>query len=142
MSLENPYRSKPYGVMSDGTIDFTAYDDMRGTVESGKTSQGDFDKARGVENPSSEYGDVTKAGAQTLANGGNAVDAGTNMLIASGNPYALAAGLGLATFSANQKAEKEYEEAKLKAKQDAQQRSIQSSNSAVAAYDRMRNLIG
>lgn len=142
MSLENPYRSKPYGVMSDGTVDFTAYDDMRGVVESGKTSQGDFDKARGVENPSSEYGDVTKAGVQSLANGGTAADAGTTMLIASGNPYAMAAGLGLATFSANQKAEKQYKEAVAQEEQNARNRSIQSSNHAVAAYDRMRNLIG
>jgi hypothetical protein len=140
--LQNPYKTKPYGVLPDGTVDFTAYDDPRGVVESGKATQSEFDAARGNSPTSSEYGDVTKAGVSTLAKGGSATDAGANMLVASGNPYAMAAGLGLAAFSANQKQQKAYQEAQLEAQQATQQRMIQSSNTAIAAYDRMRNLIG
>lgn len=66
------------------------------------------------------------AGAQALAQGGNAMDAGSAALMASGNPYAIGAGLGLTTISTINKNRQQQDQnrylaevQRVKARQDA-----------------------
>lgn len=49
---------------------------------------------------------------RTASSGGSAMDIGTGALMASGNPYAMGAGVGLAVLSASQKREQAEEEAR------------------------------
>lgn len=65
-------------------------------------------------------------GAETLAKGGSGTDAAAAALMATGNPYAIAAGLGLTTLStiekkkqANKETKYKQEVAKAEARRDA-----------------------
>jgi hypothetical protein len=70
--------------------------------------------------PSMDYKSGGLAAAKTAAGGGSGADVLGSGLLATGNPYAIAAGLGLMTISSAQKAKKarrmqEYENAVAKA---------------------------
>jgi hypothetical protein len=56
------------------------------------------------------------AGAQTLANGGSKEDAMAAGLMATGNPYAMGAGLGLMAYSTVEKKKQERRNAEYQAK--------------------------
>lgn len=61
---------------------------------------------------SSAMGNSGMASAQTAINGGSGADIAASGMMASGNPYAMAGGLGLAVLSANKKQKQEQENAK------------------------------
>jgi hypothetical protein len=95
-----------------------------GVVGSGDMTQGQFDLAsretgganEGLEMPSKgpDYGKSALAAGKTAAKGGNAMDVAGAGLMATGNPYAMAAGLGLMTLSGAQKAKQAKNEQKYK----------------------------
>jgi hypothetical protein len=146
MPLQNPYNDPTAGregrTLSDGTVDYTSPYTQPGVVASEQETQGSFDKARGQgpQKPGAMENGAAGA-AQTAANGGSADQVVSSGLIASGNPYAMAAGLTLSAVNANQQAEYQRQVAQREAELQTQQRLIKSSNEAVSAYDRMRNLV-
>lgn len=117
-----------------------------GVVESGKTSQKDFDAGR-ADPVASDSGlggigaGTLAAGGKKLAEGGSAEDALTAAAFASGNPYAMAAGLALGAFNANQKAKYQYKVAVAEAEQQQRDNIYKSARANQAASDRMKNLI-
>ena len=83
---------------------------------------GGTDVSKEAAAPSMDYKSGGLAAAKTAAGGGSGADVLGSGLIATGNPYAIAAGLGLMTISSAQKAKKarrmqEYENAVAKANQ-------------------------
>lgn len=81
------------------------------------------------------------AGAKTVAEGGSAEDAASAGLIASGNPYAMAGGLALSAFSANQKQKYAQQSAEAAADYAQVQSMEKSARTNQEAYHRMRNLV-
>jgi len=68
-----------------------------------------------------DSGASARAGSSSMQSGGSTTDALSSAGMASGNPYAMAAGTGLAVLSANQKR-----------KQDAENQRAQSENSRIS----------
>jgi hypothetical protein len=96
-----------------------------GVVESGKMSQKQFDVASRQEGGANQALNKTsgmnyKAGgtaaASTLAQGGSAKDAVATGLVATGNPWAIGAGLGLMTLSSIEKKKQQQKETEYKNK--------------------------
>lgn len=145
----NPYGPQRAKTLSDGTLDFTAYQTAQpGVVESGANTQEYFDGRRSGELQAGQAAPAPSAGAkagvaaaQSAISGGGAEDVAATGLIATGNPYAIAAGLGLSAFSANQKAQQAQKQAEYMAKLQHQQKMIESAREGASAYDRMRNLV-
>jgi hypothetical protein len=83
---------------------------------------GGTDVSKEAPSPSFDYKGGAVAAGKTAAKGGSGADVLGSGLIATGNPYAIAAGLGLMTISSAQKAKqarrmKEYENAVARANQ-------------------------
>lgn len=80
----------------------------------------------GLKSEGSGAASGAMAAGQSVAQGGNAMDAASSGLMMSGNPYAMAAGLGLQTISTINKNKQQQEQnrylaevQKVKARQDA-----------------------
>lgn len=115
---------------SDGVLDLSGPIES-GVVESGQMTQDEFDIAsrekggvnEGLELPNKiDWKEAGLSAAKTAAKGGSGEDVVSSGLMATGNPYAIAAGLALSTISSAQKAKqqrrmKEYEDAIAKANQ-------------------------
>ena len=82
------------------------------------------------------------AGASKLAAGGSVEDAAvsgiTGAAMASGNPYAIAGGLGLAALSSVAKQKEAHKQAEYKAIQDRKQNMQNSINSLISVAQSMR----
>lgn len=67
---------------------------------------------------SPNYTNAGVAGAKTMAGGGSGMDVASSAAMASGNPYLIAAGAGLAVLSGNEKRKREAAQAKIDAEMD------------------------
>lgn len=91
----------------------------------------------GQATPSARAG---SAAVKTLASGGDVTDIATSGLMASGNPYALGAGVGLAVLSAGAKRKKQEQDTKAIAKQqriERQQRALENLTSVSQGLRRL-----
>lgn len=101
-----------------------------------QSDQGDlFDRTEIVHSDASDSGNAmaAKSAISTAAQGGSAADIASSGMIASGNPYAMAGGYGLAVLSAGQKKRQAEEDAKAQ----AQNQRIQNQQSALARMMQM-----
>lgn len=78
--------------------------------------------------------------AQTVSSGGSTADIATAGLMASGNPYAMGAGLGLSVLSAGQKRREQEENTKALAKQDRIQRQQRALENLTSVSQGLRRL--
>lgn len=115
-----------YNVLEDGTMDYTGIKDpSMPSLEGNKSYE---EKVAGLEarkTPSSAT-NAGMAGAQTAIQGGNALDIASSAGMASGDPLAMGAALGLQTISAVNKSKQQREQnrylaevQRVKARQDA-----------------------
>ena len=108
------------GFIPDTDLNLTLSDDMKKNYRKPAASGGGFSwQGPGV------------GAAKTMAEGGSAEDALTQGLVASGNPYAMGAGLGLSVLSAKRKKEDAHREAKAKAENERRQRQVNALQSLV-----------
>ncbi len=84
----------------------------KGVIESGQSEMSDLTQNDVPGKPSGSASDGAVGAASTMAKGGSATDAVSAGLIASGNPYAMGAGLGLQTMSTLKKQEQQQKQNK------------------------------
>lgn len=117
----------------------------KGVVESGEVSQVDFDSARGTIEPQAQsfngMGAMGGAG-KAMAGGGGAEDAVAGGLMASGNPYAMAAGLALSAYNQNSKEKYAVEQENVQREVNHRKSMYDSARANQQAYERMRNIAG
>lgn len=138
------------GEISSKPMDAAVIDESgpieKGVVERGDISQKGFDEARGnvysaEASPSFDGGAAGGAAALSAAKGGSTDDVVTSGLMASGNPYAMAAGLGLAAFNADTKAKNEQNAREAAANNEQRANMASSARANIDAYHRMRNIL-
>ena len=107
------------GFMPDTDLNLTLSDDMKKNYSKPASGGGFGWKGAGV------------GAARTIASGGSVEDAAAQGLVASGNPYAMGAGLALSVLSAQRRKKDAHRQAKAKAENERRQRQVNALQSLV-----------